>query len=84
MLYRVNISTDCGFGLPIYGRTLFEIMTLAWPLIQTWKRKYKKDKPLALLQIEYQGLVMENYFHHIKQDDVSEFLFDAMGYKRAS
>jgi hypothetical protein len=84
MLHRIDISTDCGFGIPVYGTTGFEVMTLIWPLIQSWKRKYKKDKPLALLQLYCGSLGMENYLANIKQDDVSNWVFDAMGYKRAS
>jgi hypothetical protein len=88
-MYIIRVSHSCAegttrYGIDIYGETAYDLRTLAWPLILQWKRQLKKEPDVdVMVYHEKSGFAFGNSLKQIKQDQLDNFLFEALGYSRA-
>lgn len=82
-MYNVYVSTNRSHGIDVYGKTLHDIMTLAWPLVLQWKRESAKH-PETEIKFTVGNVAWGIEIKRIKRDQLDLNLRQMLGYRLAA
>ena len=80
-MLKLTLSSNRHCNVHVYGESVFDLMTLAWPLILQWRRESRKHPDATTLHGDMGTVGFGIDIKNIKRDQLGDTLMQMVRYR---